>query len=145
MSEEAIKEQIITVCKNVRSAIETQKEKTYSFKTFPAGCCKVTSKIIGRALIENGVSSIKECQTNGIIWKNKHTDKSHHWLETNTLIIDITADQFTFHPFPTILVYSKNERLEIHNTDNCSYFEFELGACTINLFNDYNIIKSQLL
>jgi hypothetical protein len=145
MSEEAIKQQIISVCKNVRSAIETQKEKTNLFKTFPYGCCEYTSKIIGKILIEQGVTTIKECYTDGIIWDGKHKGKSHAWLETNTFIIDITADQFSFHPFPAILVYSKDERLEIHHTENYFSFEFILGANTFNLFSDLNIIKSQLL
>jgi hypothetical protein len=145
MSEEAMKELIMSVCKNVRSAIETQKEKTNLFKTFPYGCCEYTSKIIGKILIEQGITTIKECQTNGIIWDGKHKGKSHAWLETNTLIIDITAVQFSFHPFPTILVYSKDERLEIHHTENYSSFEFILGAYTPNLFDDFNIIKSQLI
>jgi hypothetical protein len=145
MSEEAIKEQIITVCKNVRSAIETQKEKTYWFSTFPAGCCDFTSKFIGEILLKKGITAIKECQTNGIVWKNKHTGQSHAWLETNTLIIDITADQFSFHPFPTILVYSKNERLEIHNTEGSSKFDIGGYGYITDLFDDFNIIKSQLI
>ena len=66
---------------------ELDSELGHPFLRFPAGSCGDSSKLLGQWLIEHGEPRL-------MYVVGTHHGKSHAWLETNKLIIDITADQF---------------------------------------------------
>jgi hypothetical protein len=57
---------------------------------FPSGCCKTTSFLLARRLVEQGFGKAK------YVWGDRSIDhsSSHGWLQFDNLIVDITADQF---------------------------------------------------
>ena len=59
----------------------------FEMKNFPHGCCGDASMLLGTYLEDHGIKSlIYVCGMRG--------ERSHAWLESDGLIIDITADQF---------------------------------------------------
>lgn len=74
----------------IRAAFERMSKSNLpiSFKNFPHGACGDTCEVLAELLGELGYGSfdyVVGCRENG---------NSHAWLERNSEIIDITADQF---------------------------------------------------
>jgi hypothetical protein len=74
-----------------RLTIESLPDKDFGeaewFLRFPRGCCGETSELLSKYLMENGVKT-------EYVW-GVHGNQSHAWLEYNSYVIDITADQFS--------------------------------------------------
>ena len=59
----------------------------FEMKNFPHGCCGDASMLLGAYLEDHGIKSL-------IYVCGMRSGRSHAWLESDSLIIDITADQF---------------------------------------------------
>ncbi|MDP8973182.1 MAG: hypothetical protein M3N45_08390, partial [Actinomycetota bacterium] len=66
----------------------------YYLKTFPRVCCKPASLVLGKYLVDEfDCQPIEFVSAQG--WDhNGGLYRSHFWLEHESLIIDITADQY---------------------------------------------------
>lgn len=88
-----------------RSAIDGAKSDgrfmaDQNFINFPRGCCGITSELLARFLIDNGVDGTIICMY-GTYYDDSLGWPSHSWLRINNdLIVDITGDQFEFYPRP---------------------------------------------
>lgn len=74
----------------IRAAFECMDRSNLpiTFQEFPRGACGDTCEVLAEILQELGYGSsryVAGCRENG---------NSHAWLEWNSIIIDITADQF---------------------------------------------------
>ena len=88
-------EYIIELATRFRRGIEKAKVqnefvKDQNFRNFPLGCCGVTTNLLAKFLMDNGVVT-KLVYVNGT-----YLDFSHAWLQTNNMIVDITGDQFKY-------------------------------------------------
>ena len=63
----------------------------YLFERFPTGCCGNVSHILGCFLISQGYENVRYIAGERTVSGQYQT---HAWLEWNSWIIDITADQF---------------------------------------------------
>ena len=72
---------------------ELESELGHPFLTFPAGSCGDSSKLLGQWLTEHGARRL-------MYIVGERSGKSHVWLETNEIVIDITADQYDDGPGP---------------------------------------------
>ncbi len=72
-----------------RKAIERadRNKLPITFEKFPRGSCGDAVILLGAYLIDAGIAPLK-CVSTG------NTDGSHAWLESDGVVIDITADQF---------------------------------------------------
>ncbi len=66
---------------------ELDAELGHPFLRFPAGSCGDASRLLGQWLTDHGLSNL-------VYATAERREKSHAWLESDELIIDITADQF---------------------------------------------------
>lgn len=88
-----------------RVAIESAKNSgrftaDQCFVNFPRGCCGVTSDLLARFLIENGVNEEITCMY-GTFYDYSLELPTHSWLRIGSnLIVDITGDQFEHYPEP---------------------------------------------
>lgn len=111
-----------------RFAIEEAKNKgefvgDQMFQKFPYGCCGITSELLARFLLDNGLK-IKLTYVYGTYRNYLVEPQSHAWLKTeNDTVIDITADQFRFHPEPLRF----NEKVYI-GPYNAFYNQFEIDG-----------------
>ena len=82
-------EKITRLATLFRSAIEKSDRSNLviGFKNFPRGSCGDACLLLGAYLIDAGVNPL-------IYVSAFRGEKSHAWLESDGLIIDITADQF---------------------------------------------------
>lgn len=85
----------------IRSAIERAQLSRFIgiMSRFPRGCCKVTSQLLGRHLVQTCeigpiefVGNARRAACDG------HPFQTHFWLEHRDVIIDVTADQFSNAP-----------------------------------------------
>ena len=72
------------LARKFRLAIE--KTGNSLFNNFPFGCCGEASKLLQKYLSTNCIETV-------YVW-GRWGEQSHGWLEHDSLIIDITADQF---------------------------------------------------
>lgn len=88
-----------------RNAIDNAKNdgrfmEDQCFINFPRGCCGLTSELLARFLIDNGVDGMITCMY-GTYYDDSLGRPSHSWLRiNNNLVVDITGDQFEFYPRP---------------------------------------------
>ena len=88
-----------------RVAIESAKNSgcftaDQCFVNFPRGCCGVTSELLARFLIENGVNEKISC-IYGTYYDYSLELPTHSWLRIGSnLTVDITGDQFEHYPEP---------------------------------------------
>lgn len=91
-------EKYLEIAKYIRNKIELNKNKLHTsidfwFKDFPIACCDKSSEIILKYLNDNLISWFKIIYK---YWIYKRYDYEHVWIENDTLVIDITADQFNW-------------------------------------------------
>lgn len=105
MSGEYYMKKIKELAIKLRSAIDSAKSDDkfmadQCFINFPEGCCGITSELLARFLIDNGVDETIICMY-GTYYDDSLGRPSHSWLRINNdLIVDITGDQFKFYPRP---------------------------------------------
>lgn len=98
-------QKIIELATNFRTAIECAKsDGCFSsdqwFRNFPQGCCGITSELLARFLIENGVTQ-EITYMYGECYDDSLDRPAHAWLQIDgILIVDITGDQFKYYPEP---------------------------------------------
>ena len=63
----------------------------YFMKRFPAGCCGITSELLGEFLNSLGIGTFDYIC-------GELDGASHAWLECGGVIVDITSDQFDGRP-----------------------------------------------
>lgn len=106
-----------------RKAIEVAKSEgkfTYDqmFRNFPQGCCGITSELLSKFLLDNGIKA-ELTYVCGIYYNDLLESPSHAWLlANNNIVIDITGDQFKHYPAPvkfnkSIYVGFSNEFYEL--------------------------------
>ena len=64
-----------------------------AFEHFPSGCCGDATPLLGTYLIERGLGEFQYML--GYYKYSSNDSCSHAWLQSDSLIIDITADQFS--------------------------------------------------
>lgn len=73
--------------------ITPREERPIGLRDFPDGSCGDTALLLGTMLSEAGFGEF--CYVSAVRGDmGNHTYRSHAWIEQNSLIIDITADQF---------------------------------------------------
>lgn len=124
-------------CTEVRKTIERLKSTTNTLQSFPYGCCKESSLILGQLLTTLGYRNILYCR--------KDIDElfaSHVWLEYAGYIIDLTANQFG-NNFPEILI-TDNLDSPYHISIEKRDFNFWSSCTDINFYHDYEIISKAI-
>lgn len=83
-----------------RRAILTSYISTYFewFKSFPRGCCKESSLLLGKFLHDFNIGLF-------YIISGERSGSSHIWLKKDNLIVDITGDQFEDMPIDVYVGY----------------------------------------
>lgn len=87
-------EEIASIVYAFRAALETlasQGKLPNTMKAFPAGCCGITSVLLGDYLNSRFDLKIE------MVSADRDPD-THAWLDYNGIVIDITADQFKDRP-----------------------------------------------
>ncbi|MCS8413368.1 hypothetical protein N0754_18865 [Pseudomonas aeruginosa] len=87
-------EEIAAIAQGFRSALEvlaSQGKVPRSMNTFPAGCCGITSVLLGDYLNTRFDLQIEMVSAD-------RGEGSHAWLDYNGTVIDLTADQFGDRP-----------------------------------------------
>ena len=80
----------VDVCRDALASLATSPGSM--FNCFPVAACGPASELIGRALKERfGVESVHAC---GVGHPDLPERQTHAWVETGTVIIDVTYDQF---------------------------------------------------
>lgn len=88
-----------------RIAIESAKNERrfivdQCFRNFPSGCCGITTELLAKFLMDNGIKS-KLTYIGGTCREKSLEPLSHAWLKIdNNIIVDITGDQFKYYPVP---------------------------------------------
>ncbi|NVK84509.1 MAG: hypothetical protein HWE21_09310 [Cytophagia bacterium] len=130
--------QLKNICLSIRESIELNKSKTNLFKEFPQGCCRDASLIVGIILKKMGAIELVYCRRDFDLHY-----KSHAWLEYNSFIIDITADQFDT-TIPNVIV-SRTPIMPFHQKQHEEPLTFSIaGMDAIDLLKDMEIIEGAL-
>lgn len=108
-------ERLLAFVIKVRNALTLDEvKKAYvGFYDFPRGSCMDASILLGVLIERNGFGEF-----NLVSALDDIKSSSHAWLENESHVIDITADQFTFWPKQSLVM--KKELLPQH------YNEFEI-------------------
>lgn len=139
MSEFSI-EKIIALSFQMRKAIEICKSQLFfdpRFPNFPHGCCGDASAILSYYFSTHGICDFDYVSgLKGFF--------SHAWLENNSIIVDITSDQFSSE-FPAVYVGSMNAFYESYNVFNRhpGYTSLDMGDGG-RLARVFNILKKYL-
>lgn len=102
MPESTYISKIEAICSQAKKCFENELPQTPNRQIYPKDYCEESSIILNSILKKEGIENFK--LTRGTNIDNKY----HFWLESDSLIIDITAHQFESISAPIILV-SKNE------------------------------------
>lgn len=115
-----------------------------TFKSFPRGSCGDTSLILGAWLEDNEYPEFE--YTLGTISKSSGQLSSHAWLEKNSLIVDITADQFDL-GMPSVYVGLPNDFYNRYTVKQRSIGHFRAydKMTQLTLASAYNTIKQHIL
>lgn len=88
-------ETLVFAFRNAIEAAKANHETGYFFENFPTGQCGHTSDMLAQFLIDNGIGPVQ--YFNGTYYgEDENERQSHTWLLVNSLIVDITADQFRY-------------------------------------------------
>ena len=81
----------------IRCGAITPRNTRTTLPQFPRGCCEIASDLLAEYLLEKGI--ITHCVHGEYDFDYSENRYPHTWLETKDgYIIDITADQFQYHP-----------------------------------------------
>jgi hypothetical protein len=130
---------IINLANKFRAALEKRKsDLPVNFWNFPRGSCGDTSLFLGKYLKENGFGPIDYVA-------GMRGTQSHAWLELNSFIIDITADQFCEGLDPVVVTRNRSWHNHfIENTRHEADFIYNDDTTNRRLLSEYNKIISQL-
>lgn len=113
-------EKLRLLATRVREAIEMRKHelsaacgpKSDRWEQFPKCCCAMASFLLAKVLRVNGFGQFNMVSGQRL---NERTNdlELHHWLEQDSVIVDITADQFPDSRDELIIVTTDNKW---HNT-----------------------------
>lgn len=118
----------IESAKNDRRFISDQ-----CFRNFPRGCCGITTELLARFLMDNGIKD-KLTYIGGTYREYSLELPSHAWLKIeNNIVVDITGDQFKYDPAP--LNFCDAVYVGLYND---FYNLFEIDAEEI--FNNYYLL-----
>ena len=109
----------LKIAANFRKSIElTLKErKLLTIFSFPHGACGPVTRLLGTFIQEKGLGDFDYiCGERWI--EQRKTMQTHAWLQIGSLIIDITADQFTSEIIEPVIVTSKSLWYKQFRTDN---------------------------
>ena len=82
----------------IEKAIDAGEQEDF-FRKFPTGQCGHTTDMLIQYLLDQGYQHV--IYVNGRYCGDNWDDHwSHTWLEHNGTIVDITGDQFKYHPLP---------------------------------------------
>ncbi len=90
------------ICRCALTCFKEEFEVVGEMMNFPKNYCEESSIILNKFLFENGISEFK------LIRGANQWGKFHFWLESETMVIDLTANQFEGIQDPYILI-PKNE------------------------------------
>ena len=134
--------EIVDFVNACRSLLEQPdvKKMYIGFNDFPHGSCNDASVLVALMLSENGFSEF-DC----VIGENT-SGGTHSWLQSDYLLIDITADQFTDTDTDTALLLKgsrREEHLGYRVTKTYKPKVSDLAStCTTGLITIYHIMKS---
>jgi len=105
----ALIEQYYAIALNFRKSIElTMKERTFlTIFSFPNGACGPVTRLLGTFLQERNLGDFNYICGERWIEKRKSI-QTHAWLQKESLIIDITADQFVGEITEQVIVTTKS-------------------------------------
>ncbi|PKM65454.1 MAG: hypothetical protein CVU95_15455 [Firmicutes bacterium HGW-Firmicutes-2] len=118
-----------------RNAIESAREdrrfsSDQSFRNFPVGCCGITTELLAKFLMDNGIDD-NLTYISGTYREDSQEPLSHAWLTVNNeIVVDITGDQFRHYSNAlncneTVYVGGYNERynsFEIDEEEICNNY-----------------------
>lgn len=138
---------ILELATKFRIAIESAKNNgrfsaDQHFRDFPNGCCGITSELLAKFLMENGI----KCKLTYIVGTYRDYSlelSSHAWLKIdNNIIVDITGDQFKYYPVP--LNFYENVYVGLYNYFY-NLFEIDLEEICNNYYPlDNSYIRNYL-
>ena len=128
--EQELHDQIRDSAALFRQAIEQVNISEFSmspwFKRFPRACCGDASNLLAKYLmVQHGIETTYVCG-----W---HEGQSHAWLEYNSLIIDITADQFE--------EVSENALVTTDKTFHSRFLNQRHSDSDFNNFNPASVVR----
>lgn len=120
-------------------------ERPVGLRDFPAGSCGDTALLLGTMLSEAGFGEFN-CVSAERGDKRDRTWRSHGWVEQNSLIIDITADQFPEKSETVIVTHESpwHARFRVTRRDVAHLAAFE-GPSIPELREYYNSIKQNVV
>lgn len=129
------KDQLEKLALDVRKAIEEhiREHDTYlcsdilnPIQTFPNGCCKNVSIILGLIMERNlKLDNVKMIQGIARTNENELSD-THIWIEYNSYIIDLTIDQFDSFDAP-LVIHVKESAFHKQEFPNQNKFSIDLS------------------
>jgi len=134
---------LISVVTRFRDALETDEVKGayFIFNNFPAGACMDASILLGVYLQETGFGQFSYTQSENA------EGKTHSWLENDTFIVDITADQFSGIEEKVIVKIRNNTDTHLGFTVSCKSttdLNVLVGPIFCDIVNAYERIKKHL-
>ena len=119
---------VLALARRMRSAIEllAPEFRPFNMKSFPKSACGDTCLLLGTYLADKGYDTFRtDCGDRGR--QEDRNFSSHAWLSDDSLIVDITADQFGDGPGPVVVAVQS----AWHST-------FELGKSRTCNLRDYS-------
>jgi hypothetical protein len=115
----ALIDQYYDIALNFRKSIElTMKERTFlTIFSFPNGACGPVTRLLGTFIQEKGLGDFDYICGERWIEQRKNM-QTHAWLQKGSLIIDITADQFTGEITEPVIVTTKSAWHKQFRTNN---------------------------
>lgn len=136
---------IRTIVDDFRFALEKCERRSLSIglQDFPAGACGDVSLILGHFLLENGFQGFDYVLGELLHDTSEVQLQSHAWLQFDSIVVDITADQFNDVDEKVIVRYNSkwHERwngIVQHKADIRIFDEYTAGI----LMRDYMVIIS---
>ena len=118
-------------------------QRPYGLKNFPSGACGDTALLLGtyfNDLGESGFSYVSGCRGS----YETHTWHTHAWLQRDSLVIDLTCDQFDDAPdgfiFQTSNWHKQFREVEFSDASLVSWH----GHSVNELQQFYSLIKAKL-
>ncbi|MCB5205767.1 hypothetical protein [Methylovorus mays] len=111
---------------------------------FPKGACGDATLLLGAYFADNGITEFQYvCGERGV--KEDRTWSTHAWLESEGLVVDITADQFEEIDEKVIVAYGSPWHSQLDGKPSgCGDFRKWSGPGTHHLYSAYGQILSLL-
>lgn len=141
-------EQIARVAQRLRDSLEDLQRagQTVSLENFPCGCCADCSLLLGALLADLGCAGFKYiCGERGT--QDDGTWTSHAWLQRDTLVVDITGDQFVDAPAGVIVAHNSewHKTFRIEREQENADFRTSSGPGVVPLRSIYEAVRNDVL